>query len=71
MYSGLTVACGCVNFWSIPHVRTSRKVGWWVGFTKHTPSGAAALGVVLISKTFKGVAAFQKLTPLVARRRWW
>ena len=57
---------------SIPHVRTSRKVGWWVGFTKHTSSDAATLAVVLISKICKGVAAllaFQKLTPLVEQRR--
>ena len=37
----------------------------------YSPSGAAALAVVLISYTCKGAAAIQKLTPLVAWRRWW
>ena len=39
----------------------------------YTPSGATALAVVLIAYTCKGAAALaevQRLTPLVARRRW-
>ena len=32
---------------SRPSCKNIRKVGWWAGFKKHTPSGAAALAVLI------------------------
>ena len=47
-----------------------RRGGIGGGSDTYTPSGAAALAVVLIALTYKGRTALQKLTHLMAQRCW-